>query len=241
MHTITVFSHETPSNRKGTFKIKKIGNKSLIIMYHKENLSKSELFFYKRKINKNIKNSLVVKNQFSENIKCDKIYYSGCNLVKSHLFWLLRKMRVSEPVCVYTSDYMHINEVYDIIMNYKKVMFITYEHLKNIFDDILFKEYGITGAVFSDTFPNCGTSIILPGGESLIKKNTAPIINLSDSFIEYKCISPENILFTPPAELNEFAFELRRSDTLETVMNFFDIPYKNATLNSVKFNKAFNN
>jgi len=235
MKTMALFIPK--ANPDKTFEDIVCSDKKLRLIYYKESLSGINLFFYKIKIRKLIKNCEIFQDSFSSSIKGHKIYRSGHSLVLFHIVPILKMLSHGENITVFSSNPDDVNLLAPLLMSFKNIGFVTTPSAENIYSEKLLEEFGITGAVTTNVKVFGKSVVIMPGCEGILPEGATSILNLSKHKIPWKSLSPENISFKAPKPFGSVSHLIRRADVMETVLNFFEMDFSLTKPVSVKFNK----
>lgn len=236
MKTLVIFTPETSRCPCKTVKNIPVSNKTLRIIYFKENMTKPNLFMFKLKMKKHLKNCKILSTAFAQNFKQEKLYQSGKSLLLFHIDKIINIISPQKPVVVFSNNVADIHSLSGLIMTCKDIKFLTSEENITAFTETLLSEFGISGGAFTDCSLSGETVVIMPGGNIFTPEGAGKILNLSNDTM-WKSILPQNISYCVPHSLKVVPSRFRCGDMLETVLDFFEIDYSFAKPISLIFNK----
>ena len=232
MDTLIYFLPENKNSTGEIFKDFIVGEKCLRIIYPRRKHGFIGNLIYKIKVRRLTKGHFIIPENDAE---------GGEELTLFHLSALINKLSDKKPLFFYIASFSHIDSIHDIIMNRKKIFFVTDESFFAEAEEYLLTHFGVSGAVFTKPPVMEGISVIFPGGNFLISRQNGVTINLSGTKLPFECITPADVRFHPPLLLQNISPSLRNARILEYIMLFLGIPFEKATLSSVKINKVIKN
>ena len=196
MDTLIYFLPECKNSTKEIFKDFIVGEKCLRIIYPRASRGFFRNLIYKRKIINLTKGHSCITG---------KEYAGGEKLILFHLSSLINKLSLKKPILFYISDFSHIVSLYDIIMNYKNIFFVTDESFFPEAEEYLLTHFGVSGAVFTKQPAIEGIWVIFSDKNFPVEKQNNIIINLSGRKLPFECITPADVRFHPPLPLQNIS------------------------------------
>lgn len=229
MKTLVCLLPQTDKHKHGTFRdiiIK--DNEILRIFYVKENIG----FYSRLKLKRTFKDCTVFDNELAEKLPCHKLRRDGLSLAFYHINEIIAFTAKKMPVVIFTSDISDLTLLEDSVKSLKNISILTTPPLYEEFDSFLLNNYGIAAAV------NCAASlsgkavIVMPSGSGFDTNGAGCVIDLNNSQEICKMLR-----FHIPGIFKNAGTFLKHSDMLETALDFFELPFSEAKISSVKFNK----